>query len=222
MNSPIISTNPKIMSDEIQRLKDGALCMSKEIEEILESNVKNFLPYPYYQGTDTDNGVTFTINSDGSIKLTGTATNNARCYLYGGAGNANLKTNIFGGKRLVMIGNNYPSVYIYSQTFTADYASHDNINNENNNPIITDKALCRVAIYVKKDTAFPETGTTIYPMIIDADDNVITYKPYAKTNKELTDDVRSLLCDETTAGTYKLQATVAADGSVSYEWVEVV
>lgn len=35
---------------------------------------KNFIPYPYYATSKTENGITFTVNSDGSINVKGTST----------------------------------------------------------------------------------------------------------------------------------------------------
>lgn len=40
----------------------------------LQSKTRNLIVYPYYQTTKTENGVTFTVNSDGSITVNGTAT----------------------------------------------------------------------------------------------------------------------------------------------------
>ena len=48
-------------------------------EEFIKCNVcgcKNLIPYPYADTTKTENGVTFTVNSDGSITVNGTATQN--------------------------------------------------------------------------------------------------------------------------------------------------
>ena len=48
-------------------------------EEFIKCNVygcKNLIPYPYADATKTENGVTFTVNSDGSITVNGTATKN--------------------------------------------------------------------------------------------------------------------------------------------------
>ena len=39
---------------------------------------KNLIPYPYYDTTKTENGVTFTDNGDGTITVNGTATGNSR------------------------------------------------------------------------------------------------------------------------------------------------
>jgi hypothetical protein len=45
---------------------------------------KNLIPYPYYDTTKTQNGVTFTVNTDGSIALSGASTGQATFYfMYG-------------------------------------------------------------------------------------------------------------------------------------------
>lgn len=43
----------------------------------------NLIPYPYLENTKTTNGLTFTVNADGSIGITGTATANTALYLVG-------------------------------------------------------------------------------------------------------------------------------------------
>ena len=43
-------------------------------EPYKKSNNKNLLVYPFYHTTITANGVTFTDNKDGSVKINGTAT----------------------------------------------------------------------------------------------------------------------------------------------------
>ena len=39
----------------------------------IETTGKNLLPFPYYQGTSTSNGVSYTVNDDGSVNAKGTA-----------------------------------------------------------------------------------------------------------------------------------------------------
>ena len=51
---------------------------------------KNLMPYPYAGKTSTSNGITFTINSDGSVTANGTATAQAHLYLYN---NSNVPNN---------------------------------------------------------------------------------------------------------------------------------
>ena len=42
---------------------------------------KNLIPYPYYNTTKTENGITFTVNSNGSITVNGTSTGVANFYI---------------------------------------------------------------------------------------------------------------------------------------------
>ena len=86
----------------------------------------------------------------------------------------------------------------------------------NGDDTFTDKAHVGVYLTVKKDAVM--TGKVFWPMIrpfeIESDQYVLP----AKNNLELS----QMACTETTAGTYKLEATVDASGNVTYEWVEVV
>lgn len=49
--------------------------------ERIVSTGRNLIPYPYSDGTITRAGVTFTVNSDGSIMVNGTATSNATFFI---------------------------------------------------------------------------------------------------------------------------------------------
>lgn len=60
---------------------------------------KNKLPFPYYETTKTENGVTFTVSSDGTVTVNGTATATTSLYV------ASNMPNTFGG----MILNGSPS-----------------------------------------------------------------------------------------------------------------
>ncbi len=51
---------------------------------------KNLIPYPYAGKTSTSNGITFTVNDDGSVTASGTATAQAAFYLYN---NSNVPNN---------------------------------------------------------------------------------------------------------------------------------
>lgn len=74
----------------------GLITLSTSVGEIValknippledELNVKvrrkNLIPYPFYQGTQTISGVTFTVNNDGTITINGTADAQAVFYIY--------------------------------------------------------------------------------------------------------------------------------------------
>ena len=56
-----------------ENIVDGVQTTVKEIRGKTVAT-ENFIPYPYTETTKTANGVTFTVNSDGSITVNGTAT----------------------------------------------------------------------------------------------------------------------------------------------------
>ena len=53
---------------------DNAQDTVKSVKAQLDN--KNLIPYPYTNTTKTENGITFTVNSDGTITANGTATSN--------------------------------------------------------------------------------------------------------------------------------------------------
>ena len=42
-----------------------------------QNGAKNLIPYPYYESDHTESGITWTVNSDGSVTANGTATANS-------------------------------------------------------------------------------------------------------------------------------------------------
>lgn len=63
---------------------DLALVLQNGVNDI-EITKANELVYPYQEKTHTENGITFTINADGTVIANGTATDVAWCYLRGSA-----------------------------------------------------------------------------------------------------------------------------------------
>ena len=150
---------------------------------------KNLLPYPYQSVSPyTANGITHTVNSDGSIKLNGTATADTDFRLFTGAfpkGDYILSqknTNSLSGIIIEAYnGNTYVKGIIGSssfgtdnKSFSIDYSGYDTV---------------RVTIRTKNTAVL--SNFTIYPMIRLASDPDSTYRPYAQTNKELTDSKMS-------------------------------
>lgn len=67
----------------------GSIVSMKDISPIehdlsVKASSKNLIPFPYLYGSTTMNGVTFTVNGDGSITANGTAVGNAFVYLFDG------------------------------------------------------------------------------------------------------------------------------------------
>ena len=59
-----------------ENIVDGVQTTVKKIQGKTVAT-ENLIPYPYTETTNTANGVTFTVNSDGSITVNGTATSDA-------------------------------------------------------------------------------------------------------------------------------------------------
>ena len=175
---PYAETNKELTDNKVSWVENGLI------------GAKNLLPYPFYETSHTENGVTFTDNGDGSVTIVtnGASTGAARFNLYGGQGNSNLLPNIFVGMRGSMkysTGSYNSNVYIYCQPFTADYSAHDNINDTDGTGwIVTNRALIRVAIYVASGTTL-NTPITVYPMLRIPNDSDDTWQPYAPTNRDL-------------------------------------
>ena len=128
----------------------------------------------------TKDGLTYTINSDYSIKITGTASANTSLVLQHGsfaAGNYICSKGYDQNMPVVAVNSvakatNIAEVRTTEVSFTIDSA---------------DSAETWVSVYTTSGTAYGTSGITIYPMYRLASDKDNTYVPYAMTNKELTD-----------------------------------
>lgn len=163
---------------ELVDITDDSLSPSGHVD--WESNgkigSKNLLPNK--ATTQTINGVTFTINSDGSVTANGTATSNAE----------------------IDIATNVPlnGDYILSDDFagiSGQYWAFANVDNGERQYILTSKEM-PITISNKLDyfrvkvfSGVTADNITFKPMIRLATDSDSTYQPYAMTNKELTKQV---------------------------------
>lgn len=185
---------------------------------------KNMLAYPYYDTTKSIYGIDFTLNSDGSVTANGRATGNAYFRLHTRSQGEARDFVIPNGK---YIANGCPSggstsTYYIVYTATINGVSYEYGNDIGEGLNLTlagddfsaNEVNLQGVIYIMNGTTV--NNLTFYPMIRPASVSDSTYAPYAMTNKELTDAFR---CTRTTAGTYTLQATVASNGTVTYEWV---
>lgn len=232
MISPIISTNPKIMSDEIQRLKDQDVSTGKSIDALRSVSAKNINSYPYYQTTRTTNGITFTDIGDGSIKANGTATAGASFTAHSRV-TTNARPLIIPNGKYRISGcpsggstTTYRISVVVTKGGTAFRLGEDtgegvivDVNGDDN---YTDKACLQLGLDIGKGTTM--TNAMFYPMVecLELAKPDTSFVPYTYSNSQLTKKMKTLECNETTAGTYKLEATVDSSGDVSYEWVEVV
>ena len=77
----------KTVNSDIAYIKDVPANSANyvEVEKVggMTRKCNNLIPYPYLETTRSSNGLTFTVNADGSISITGTATANTALYLVG-------------------------------------------------------------------------------------------------------------------------------------------
>lgn len=150
---------------------------------------KNLLPYPYYETTKTQNGITFTDNGDGTVNISGTASTNS-AFSCAEPWVTKLKKGTY---RLSMQGTDSRiNYYFMSKTNPLDQ--------DLTNYVLTDKesvitlsvdSVIYFAIYVN-DGSVISTPVTVKPMIRIAEDTDDTFVPYAMTNRQLTESVGEL------------------------------
>lgn len=186
---------------------------------------KNLIPYPYTDTTKTLNGITFTVNSDGSISFSGTSTAQATFYFVYKA--MNLKQGVtytlsasgnysFGGSATIFIYDSTQgqSAYISLLTDTSTtFTPTKNINNTNCYLVIP--ANRTVSGTLKPQLELGSTATAYTPYISDLSTvtvtrcrkNLIPY-PYSDTTKTLNGITFTLNADGsvTVSGTATAQA----------------
>ncbi len=144
----------------------------------------------------TINGVTFTIltDNDGNvtgIKANGTATSNAELFL----ANFNAKVDVTYTLNGGLSTDRGLTQRIWTSSTKAFPAGHRltsydaSVYEKTTQTALADEE-CVVSIWINKQITL--SNQTFYPMIRLASIEDDTYEPYAKTNKELTDDISSL------------------------------
>lgn len=148
---------------------------------------KNLIPYPYYDSSETtDNGITYTVNSDGSVHAEGTATATSDFVL---ADVLELPNGDY-----ILTGDTdsetaYANSSILFNEKSISGTAHWNYGAES--PCVftvNNYTLRKLRIRI---TSGAFVNQTFYPMLRLASIKDDTYQPYAKTNKELTKDVNS-------------------------------
>ena len=163
---------------------------------------KNLIPYPYYNTTKTENGITFTVNADGSISFSGTSTAQATFYFVYKA--MNLKQGVtytlsasgnysFGGSATIFIYDSTQGQSAYISLLTDVSATFTPIKNINNtNCYLVIPANRTVSGTLKPQLELGSTATAYTPYISDLSTvtvtrcrkNLIPY-PYTNTTKIL-------------------------------------
>ena len=139
---------------------------------------KNLLPYPYGDGASkTTNGITYTVNSDGSVTANGTATADNVFYLISSGTSALANKGIASGAYILngapstSASSNYYIQLQYNGTFVSAYASGTTFTYN-----ASSSANDMLRIYVKSGAVL--NNVKFYPMLRLASDTDDTYEPY--------------------------------------------
>ena len=197
---PTVTGNPAICKDSaawgLQGLKiygksiqDGTPSLENPVPIIsagdggsvdLAVNGANLMPYPYRTSAETINGVTFTVNPDGSITINGTASNNASFALQSNGDNAiswNLKKCFLSGNSISDNINEfrlgfckYPGYELYMDKGTG---------------VEVDLNEVRGWFFAEVRTGFSVQNKTIYPML-NTGLSVSPWQPYVSQSVSLS------------------------------------
>ena len=155
---------------------------------------KNFNVTPYYNNSTTINNIEFTVNDDGSVTANGTASADANfvCHTHYNETNALYLadgTYIVSGCPKNMPHNVSVAVMNNEGAWAFDTGNGATFT-VNNASAAGDNLKLSVTIRIPNGTVID--NITFYPMIRLAEDTDDTWQPYAKTNKQLTEDINEL------------------------------
>ena len=176
-STPTASSTKPVTSGGVKAQFDLANNEFADINNVL--GAKNILPNG--ASTVTTNGITFTVNSNGSVKATGTASADAVLVLSSSFYVGNGKKVILSG---CPSGSSTSKYYIQMTNANGTTGKGNDIGSGVTITADADNLGCR--IIVKKNQALGSTGVTFYPMVRPANIRNSSYVPYAMTNNELT------------------------------------
>jgi hypothetical protein len=192
---------------------------------------KNLNSTPYTFGsTYTNNGVTYTVNADGSISLSGgtnsTQTSSYVChsrltnggnalyplylpngtYIFSGCPSGGNDATKYSLRVAIRNADDTDTVYYDEGNGVKVTLNGDKYNN--------DKVRIQIYPFIRPNQNV--TGFVFKPMVRVASDTDDTFQPYTMTNKQLTEVINEV---PTNSGIYTLQATRDSSGNITYSWV---
>lgn len=162
---------------------------------------KNICPMPYSSGyTHETNGITFTVNADGSYVANGTATNSAFLEFF-----RDYNTILEKDKKYIassgQTANGGTQVYYRESYQSGDWVLlAATVTEEVEFTVPNNANIILIRGYIGSGNTV--SNKTYYPMIRLASDPDNTYVPYAMTNKELTDAVQGIINAATNAADF--------------------
>ena len=158
---------------------------------------KNLIPYPYNEKTESEAGITFTDNGDGSITISGSTTTAQSFHILANrTGDLSLKK---GNYILNGIPDGNTNIYIYVYNNDGTEITYTHIAEEKEVDIPSD-GYYGISVIIPKNATI--SSTTIYPMLRRADIADDTWEPYHESVEEeieqLTEDVAEISTKITT------------------------
>lgn len=159
---------------------DGIYDSEKDIYAVMgQMGAKNLIPYPYYEGTETEAGITFTDNGDGTITISGTASAQSWHFL----SKRNTDTTLYLQKGAYILSGAVTSAWLMLRNSDGIDIGHDIDGSGVTINVLSDDYYEIALVIVNGATV----SGTVKPMLRLASDTDDTYQPYAKTNRELTE-----------------------------------
>lgn len=195
-----------------ENIADG---VQTPVKKITGKTVKttNLIPYPYVNGTVTVNGVTFTVNNDGTVNLNGTSTGFASFIFSRGAD----KINFIGGMTYYFSCRHGIISYLTEEGGEINYIFSDS------SPSFTwGEGWIFQSIYIQLNEGQTENNLTVYPMLNEGS-TALSYMPYFPGLKnaffkEIVSTGRNLIpypYNETTVTKNGITFTVNNDSTVT-------
>lgn len=150
-----------------ENIADG---VQTPVKKITGKTVKttNLIPYPYYDGTSaTENGITFTVNTDGTITVNGTATKQAVFYLVA-------PYTVLSSKAGCMSGcpSGGSSTTYSLEAYSRESEYHSDVGS---GVLIPANFSCRVAIVIKQGTT---VNNLVFKPMLNEGSTALPYMPY--------------------------------------------
>lgn len=174
---------------------------------------KNLLPYPYKHTTKSENGVTFTDNGDGTITVnTPTSASAETTFYLSQSIQSILDTGMYILSGCPSGGNRTSGYFMEFAELATSSSNWKMFGTDTGEGAIAHINSTRYAIhaYIRIRSGATVSNLTFKPMIRRVEDTDPTWVPYAKTNKELTDNLKVKtieLTNQTTSSDGKLILT---------------
>lgn len=219
------NTSSYVNPTRMNHMEDG-IADSATNDNLSIIGAKNLNFYPYFRESGrVNNGVTYTVNADGTIEPNGTATGGDSSF---GIHSRTLPTTnplILPNGTYILTGcpsggSNSKYYLLVSKMeggggFTLGMDTGSGVEfTVNGDDYYTDKAVIQMTVNIRQ--GYNTDGKVWKPMIRLKGDNDTVYKPYAMTNAQITEVIGN---PPRTAGTYTLQLVVDSSGNRTYSWV---